>query len=237
MSDSQTVKAAIFDVDGTMVDSMYVWEKVDCDFLTQRGIPVTSEYSETMRGMFFEQAAQYTIDHYGLNESVEQIVSIWLDMARHEYENNVKAKPQLREYLDELKSKGIRLGIATSSDPYLLEPVLSSNHLNSYFDKICYTSQVGRGKSFPDIYLYTARQLGVHPQNCVVFEDIPEGISGANKAGMKTVAVYDKASQQHEQTLKQQAHKYIFGFSEVLGEDLWKETDLPIFSSASSSQP
>ena len=83
-------KAAIFDLDGTLIDSMYVWEKVDRDFLTERGIEVTDEYTEAVRGMYFESAARYTIARYGFKESIEQIIQIWLNMARYEYENNVR---------------------------------------------------------------------------------------------------------------------------------------------------
>ncbi len=211
-------EAAIFDLDGTVIDSMYVWHKVDVDFLTQRGIPVTKEYTEKVRGMFFETAAEYTRRIYGLDESVEQIVQTWLDMARHEYANNVRLKPYTKEYLDFLKKNGVKLGMATSSDPYLLEPVLESNGLSGYFDEICYTSQVGRNKSFPDIYLYTAKKLGVSEKNCIVFEDIPEGISGAKKADMYTVAVYDEASKESEPYLRSVADRYIFDFSDMLEE-------------------
>ncbi len=211
-------KAAIFDLDGTMIDSMYVWEKVDKNFLTQRGIPVTAEYTEKMRGLFFEPAAEYTKRTYGLKESTQQIMQIWLDMARYEYEHNVRLKPYVKEYIDALKNKGVKLGLATSSDPYLLEPVLKSNKVESYFDTVCYTSQVGKNKSFPDIYLYTAEKLGVSPDSCVVFEDIPEGIDGANKAGMYTVAVYDKASENNIGYLKKKADRYIYEFSGMLEE-------------------
>ncbi len=211
-------KAAIFDADGTIIDSMYVWEKIDRDFLTQRGIPVTREYTDTVRGMFFRTAAEYTKSCYALSESVEEIMQIWLDMARHEYEFHVKAKPYVKEYLAYLKAHNIQIGLATSSDPYLLEPVLKNNGLHDYFDTVCYTSEVGKNKSFPDVYIRTAEKLSVKPEECIVFEDIPEGIDGADKAGMYTVAVYDKASAKNSDYLKQKANQYIFGFSEMLGE-------------------
>lgn len=219
------IKAAIFDLDGTLIDSMYVWEKVDIDFLTQRGIPVTKEYTDTVRSMFFETAAKYTINTYNLSESVEQIVQIWLNMAQHEYEFNVKLKKGVYQYLEFLKKNNIKLGIATSSNPYLTNPVLSHNKIADFFDQICYTSQVGKGKDFPDIYLYTAEKLGVSPSECIVFEDIPEGIQSAKQAGMKTVAVYDKSSVFHSETLKNIADKYIFDFSEMSEEKIWNEIE------------
>ncbi len=223
------IEAAIFDLDGTLIDSMYVWQKVDTDFLTQRGIPVTKEYTDTVRGMFFETAAEYTRSTYGLCESVEEIVQVWLDMARHEYARHVRLKPHSKEYLEHLRAGGVRIGMATSSNPYLLEPVLKNNGVLECFDAICYTSQVGRNKSFPDIYLYTAKALGVPGGSCVVFEDIPEGIDGANKAGMYTVAVYDEASREHEAYLRKAADRYIHDFSDMMGEGICKETGYYIF--------
>ena len=123
----ETIRAAIFDLDGTLVDSMYVWSKVDEDFLTQRGIPVTEEYTDKMRSMFFETAAAYTKDTYGLEESVEEIMQVWLDMAHYEYANNVRAKKGALEFLLSMKEKGIALGMATSNNPYLLKPCLDNN--------------------------------------------------------------------------------------------------------------
>ena len=212
-------KAAIFDADGTIIDSMYVWEKVDIDFLTEHGIAVTREYSDAVRGMFFKTAAEYTKNKYGLDESVEEIMQTWLNMARREYESNVRSKPFVREYLEYLRQNDIKIGLATSSDPYLLEPVLTNNGLYEYFDTVCYTSEVGKNKRFPDVYIRTAEKLCVEPEECIVFEDIPEGIEGADKAGMYTVAVYDRASEKDMDYLRKKANKYIFDFSEMLGEN------------------
>ena len=211
-------RAAIFDADGTIIDSMYVWEKVDRDFLTEHGIPVTQEYSDAVKGMFFKTAAEYTKSRYSLEESVEDIMQTWLDMARYEYEHNVRTKPYVREYLEYLRENDVRIGLATSSDPYLLEPVLKNNGLEEYFDTVCYTSEVGKNKSFPDVYIRTAEKLEVEPEKCMVFEDIPEGITGANKAGMYTIAVYDRASEKNSDCLRKKAKKYIFGFAEMLEE-------------------
>ena len=103
------IKAAIFDLDGTLVDSMYVWKKVDEDFLTARGIPTSEDYTDKMRTMFFETAAAYTKETYKLDESVEEIMQVWLDMAHYEYANNVRAKKGALEFLLSMKEKGIVL--------------------------------------------------------------------------------------------------------------------------------
>lgn len=210
------IKAAIFDLDGTLVDSMYVWHKVDVDFLSQRGFEVPDDYSKAIKTMHFETAAEYTIARFKLNETVEEVVSVWLSMAINEYTYNVKLKSGARELIEKLSDDGMRFGIATSSKPFLAEPVLKNNGIYDYFDSICYTSQVGKDKRHPDIYLFTADKLGVKPSECVVFEDIVDGINGANSAGMCTVAVYDNESSSEKETLKHLADKYIMSFDELL---------------------
>lgn len=210
------IKAAIFDFDGTLVDSMYVWSKVDEDFLSERGIMVTKEYTDKMRSMFFETAAVYTKETYGLSESVEEIMQIWLDMAHSEYSGNVRVKPYARQYLEKLKKSGIRLGMATSNNPYLLMPCLDNNKISGMFDCICYTSEVGVNKSNPDIYLYTAEKLGAKPGECVVFEDIIEGIKSSSSVGMKTVAVYDPANEAYTEDLKAFSDLFIYSYEEFL---------------------
>ena len=210
------IKAAIFDLDGTLLDSMYVWEKVDVDFMTQRGIPVSKEYTDIVRSMFFETAAAYTKETYHLSESVEEIMQVWLDMAHSEYANNVKAKPYVVDYLKQLKNSGVILGIATSNNPYLLKPCLEHNGMNGIFSCICYTSEVGLNKSSPDIYLYAAEKLGVKPKECVVFEDIIEGLKSAKSVGMKTVAVYDSSNDDYMDQIKATADRFITSYKEML---------------------
>ncbi len=210
------IKAAIFDLDGTLVDSMYVWHKVDVDFLSERGFEVPDDYSRAIKTMHFETAAEYTIARFNLNETVEDIVSVWLNMAVNEYTYNVRLKDGAKELIEKLRTDGLRLGIATSSKPFLAEPVLKNNGVYDYFNTICCTSEVGMDKRHPDIYLYTAGKLGVKPDECVVFEDIIDGISGANTAGMYTVAVYDTESSSEKETLKKMANKYIMSFEDLL---------------------
>lgn len=210
------IKGAIFDLDGTLIDSMYVWRKIDVDFLAERGFEVPADYEQAIKTMHFETAAEYTISRFNLNESVDEIVSVWLNMAVDEYMHNVKLKDGAKELLEKFKNDNIKIGIATSSKPFLTEPALKNNGVYDYFDAVCCTSQVGKDKRHPDIYLFTAKKLGVRPEECIVFEDIVDGINGAKFAGMKTVAVYDKHSENDSDKLKKLADKYILSFKELL---------------------
>ncbi|MGN0537360.1 MAG: HAD family hydrolase [Acutalibacteraceae bacterium] len=209
-------KAAIFDLDGTLADSMYVWEKVDRDFLASRNIPLTADYSEAVKTMFFKSAAEYTIQRYGFTETPQQIIDIWLDMAQNEYRYNVPLKAGILDYLHHLKSEGIALTIATSSLPKLTLPLLEHHGLTHLIDAICYTDEVGKPKSCPDVYLYAAQRVQARPEDCIVFEDIPQGIQSAKSVGMQTVAVYDQYSLSEQPLLKKLADKYIYSFDEMI---------------------
>ena len=116
------VKAAIFDLDGTLTDSMGIWEKVDVDFLTSHGIDVPDDYSEKIYHMSFKESATYTIETFGLPYTVEEIWKLWNEMARHEYSENVYLKPYAKEFLESLKARGIKLGIATALTRDLFTP-------------------------------------------------------------------------------------------------------------------
>ena len=166
--------------------------------------------------MHFETAAEYTIARFGFKETPQEIMSIWLNMALNEYAHNVRLKDNVEELLKRLKTLSVKIGIATSSKPILAEPVLKNNGVYDCFDIICYTSEVGLDKRHPDIYLLTAKKLGVKPEECIVFEDIIDGVNGAKLAGMRTIAVYDEGSADDVEVLKSIADKYIYSFTELL---------------------
>jgi len=205
-------KAAIFDLDGTLIDSMGVWEKIDIDFLAKRGLPVPETYMNEICARSFREAAEYTIDLFHLEESAGDLIREWNDMAIYEYSHNIKLKPYAKEYLMLLKSCGIKLGIATSLPAVLYEPVLSNNGVRTLFDAICSTDEVERGKEFPDIFLYAAKKLKTKPEKCVVFEDLPQAIRSAKLAGMFVYGVYDASSKEHWDEIKRVADGVLYDF-------------------------
>ena len=117
-------KAVIFDFDGTIANSRYVWQKVDVDFFAKRGMEIPHDYVEAISVMSFYNGAVYTKEKYNIKESVEEIMNEWNSQALHEYKENVVLKPFVKEYLRELKDKGYKIGLATAAlhDYYI--PVL-----------------------------------------------------------------------------------------------------------------
>ncbi|MCL2457110.1 MAG: HAD family phosphatase, partial [Defluviitaleaceae bacterium] len=188
-------KAYIFDLDGTLLDSMSVWTDIDKNFLKNRKIPVPKDFSKNILGMNFSEAAAYVIERFNLRDTVEELIHEWKNMAEFAYENTVQMKPYAKEFLADLRASGAKLAVATSLARELYEPALKKQGIYDWFDAICDSDEAGCGKSRPDIFLLTAKKLGVNPEDCVVFEDILAAVESAKSIGMKVFGVFDKTSQ------------------------------------------
>lgn len=153
-------KAAIFDLDGTLLDSMGVWDQVDIDFLAKRGIEVPADYMGKVAAMQFRQIAEYTIARFGLPDTPEALMQEWDDMARVAYSTVVEAKPHAVEYLSYLKRSGAKLAVATSLPPALREPAMKHVGIFDYFDQIVSVDDANNvGKDRPDVFLLAAGRL------------------------------------------------------------------------------
>ena len=190
------MKAYIFDLDGTLFESMDVWGKVDAAFLEKRGIPHTDEYAQAILAMHFDEAAEYTIKRFGLDENPEDIKQEWLNLAIHAYEHDVELKLHVKDYLFSLSAQGHKLAVATSLPEEIMVPALHKHGIYHIFHAICTAREVGCGKAKPDIFLLAAKKLGVAPEDCLLFDDILAAVKSAKSIGMKVCGVYDKSSQQ-----------------------------------------
>lgn len=187
-------QCAIFDLDGTILDSTGIWERVDQEFLGRRGIPVPQDYMQSMKLHNFESGALYTMERFGLSEKPEDIVKEWFQMAIEEYTYHIQMKPYAKTVLEKLKDRGMKLAVATSSDRTLYTPCLKRNEIYDLFDCFVQTSDVERGKEFSDVYEEAARRCGISVDRCIVFEDILGAVKAAKSGGFYTVAVADEAS-------------------------------------------
>ena len=209
------IKAAIFDMDGTLIDSMWVWKTVDIEYLMKRNITPPDDLRENIEHLSFSETAKYFKERFNLNESIEAIMAEWNDIALKEYTNNVKLKPGAKEFLTLLKSNEIKIGLATSNCNMLLEVALKNNNIYDYFDCITTTNEVNRGKNFPDVYLLCAEKLEVAPAKCIVFEDILPAVIGAKAAGIKVIGVHDLYSENQKEDIMRLADLYIFQYNEL----------------------
>ncbi len=182
------IRGAIFDLDGTLLDSLSAWADVDVRFFQKRGLKVPPDYYNIIKTMDLYEAALYTKALCGLDDPPEAMMEEWLSMIREEYALRISMKEGAAQYIERLHGEGILLGIATSSSPDLFLPALARHGVKDYFSSYTITREA-RGKEFPDVYLLAAKRLGLAPQNCAVFEDIPLGLKSAKAGGFYTVAV------------------------------------------------
>ncbi|RLD56134.1 MAG: HAD family phosphatase [Bacteroidetes bacterium] len=210
-------KAVIFDLDGTLIDSMGIWLSVDKEFLTKRNIPHPKKlFNDMNTGNSFMEVAEYFKKKFKLTESIEEIMNQWIQMAVARYKKNTKLKPGAFKLLQYLKEHQIKLGIGTSNSRYLAEIVLSSNNVLEYFDTIVDGQDVMKGKPFPDIFLKVASNLNIVPEYCIVIQDILDGIKAAKNAGMTAFAIYDKFAKSEEKEIQQMADFYAKNFYEII---------------------
>lgn len=210
------IKGAIFDLDGTLIDSTWIWNRIDMDFLGKRGYDVPEDYVYHIAPLGVDETAIYTKERFHLLETTDEIKKEWYDMAIDAYTNEILLKPGVYDYLHILHNKGISLAVATASDKELVVPVLRRNKVLELFNNITTIKEVSRGKGYPDIYILAAEKMNLGPAECVVYEDIIQGVTGSKKGGFYTVAVNDNHSAEYKENLINMADKYINSFEELI---------------------
>ncbi len=204
--------AVIFDLDGSLVDSMWIWKDIDIEYLARFHIALPEDLQEAIQGMSFSETAEYFKNRFQIPDSIEKMKADWNQMAWDKYTKEVPLKKGVAEFLKECKKRNIKLGIATSNSRELVDNIVAVHGLSNYFSCIMTGCEVAKGKPFPDIYLAVAGQLDVEPARCLVFEDIIPGIMAGKNAGMEVCAVEDEYSAQDKERKCELADYYIEDF-------------------------
>ncbi|MCI8455048.1 MAG: HAD family phosphatase [Lachnospiraceae bacterium] len=186
--------AVLFDLDGTLVDSMWMWDKIDLEFLGRFGLTCPPGLAREIEGMSFSETAIYFKERFHLPLSLDEIKECWILMAVDKYRHEVPLKAGAKEFLDYCVRNGLKVGVATSNGRELVEAVIESVQIGYAIQVIVTGCEVAGGKPRPDVYLETAKRLGASPEECLVFEDIPAGILAGKRAGMTVIAVADAFS-------------------------------------------
>lgn len=205
-------EGVIFDLDGSLVDSMWMWREIDIEYLGRFGISLPERLQAEIEGMSFSETAVYFKERFAIPDSLEQMKADWNRMAWDKYTYEVPLKPGIREFLQGCKEHNIKLGIATSNSRELVDNIAKVHGLDEVFDCIMTSCEVAKGKPAPDIYLAVAKRLGVAPEKCLVFEDIIPGIMAGKNAGMQVCAVEDEYSVQDRAAKQELADFYIEDF-------------------------
>ena len=208
-------KAFLFDLDGTLVDSMWMWGAIDVEYLGKFGLTCPPDLQKAIEGMSFSETAAYFKKRFALEASLEEIKADWVSMSIEKYRSQVPPKPGTEAFLSWAAKQNIKMAVCTSNGREMVDAVLSSLNLARYFDCIITGCEVATGKPSPDIYLEAARRMKVSPEECAVFEDVPAGILAGKRAGMEVFAVEDEYSLGMEEEKRALSDFYIRDYREL----------------------
>lgn len=195
---ARRIRAVIFDADGTLVDSMPMWNRITYDYADFKGVYAPPGLSKKLNAMCLEQCAAYYREELGVSGSIGDIVAEIVGMAREKYRTQVPEIPGAADFVRVLHERGIRTAVATASDLESLRPALERLGILPYIDVMESCTTIGKSKESPDIYIKCAADFGAEPEDCVVFEDALYAVRTAKKAGFSVVGVFDPTQTESE---------------------------------------
>lgn len=210
------IKAVLFDLDGTLVDSMWMWPEIDREFLKERGFDTPPDLKKDIDGLSIWDDAIYFKKRFGLKDSEQELIDIWNGMAMHHYEKDTPLKPGAGVFIDYLKKHGYLIGLVTSNSLVLCTAATKANGVYEDFDTFVTSEDVAHGKPDPAGYLLAAERLKVEPSECLVAEDLPVGLIAAKRAGMRAVAVKDRYSEEDIEEKERLADAVIADYQELI---------------------
>ncbi len=209
------MKGLIFDLDGTLVDSMPSWGRQLDDLLTGRGITPPADLLDRTKTLGLEMATGMVLDEFGLSDDPAVVFQQFQTNMEHLYCSTIPLKPGVREFLDEMLAKDVPMAVATATSRPLVEKVLAHHQLTGHFQSITTVAEVGIGKHDPRIFLAAADKLSMPPEQCIVFEDSLKAVRSANTAGFDTIAIYEESNLSEQKALTEEATVYIHDFRDL----------------------
>lgn len=209
-------KACIFDMDGTLVDSLNIWKDIDKRFFLEHNMELPSDYDKRIAHMSFMEMAYFTKEEYNIKEDANEIASTWLQWSKEAYENTIQLKPYALELLRKLYDMNIPLSLATTNDESLYLPCLKRLDIIKYFKYIDNVNRLNTTKKEPKIYLHLSNKMKTKPEETIVFEDILMALTSAKEAGFLTCGVYDKANIKDMEKIIEKSDCFIENYKEVI---------------------
>ena len=218
-----TIKGAIFDLDGTLINSLIIWdvmwEKFGQMFLGKNGFRPTQKDDKAIRTMTLVEATEYINGIYHFSDDSGKVLEAANKIIEDFYANEVESKDGVKGFLEELLQKGVKMCVASATDLRLVKIAIEHCGLGKYFSEVLSCADIGKGKDKPDIYLLAMQKLGTSLEETCVFEDSHVAIETAHSIGMKTVGIYDDYNYGQDE-IKKTANAYI-----AKGETLLKLLD------------
>ena len=209
------ITGAIFDFDGTIVDSMPMWEQVPGELVARHGQVMTHEMFVITEPMSADEECAWFHEHLGVGESGEALFQELREMVREAYRTRVDAWPHVEEFLQSLADAGIPMVIASSTPADDIRVGLRAHGLEHFFSDVIFTGDVGRGKEFPDVYYHALGVLGTEMETTWVFEDAPFGVRTAYQTGFPVVALLNDHDGRDEAFLRENCDILVHGYDEL----------------------
>lgn len=203
------ISGAIFDMDGTLTDSMFIWEDLGKRYLISCGVTPSENLREEIKKLTVFETAEYFRERYGLKKTNEEIYAGVDALLWPMYRDEVSPKEGVQLVLETLKEHGIPMVVATATDRHIVEMVLEKSGLLGYFSEIFTTGAVGAGKEDPLIFEMALQSLGTPKAETIVFEDTLYAIKTAKQAGFLIAGVYDDSQDSLQDEIKALSDFYI----------------------------
>ena len=208
---TNNIKGAIFDMDGTLTDSMGRWSEIYAMLIDYLKIELPQGFTMKVNHIPMRKRVGEILKLLSLDFCEEEVYSFWIEKTVEYYNKDFKTKPYMLEALKTLKEQNVVMAIATASDIRCAEAFIKSNNLTEYISIITGLEEVSRPKNYPDIYLKAAKRLSVDPSECIVFEDALTAIKAAKSGGFLVCGVQDDISRCDEEQIKKISN-FIMGF-------------------------
>lgn len=208
----------IFDLDGTLLDSMYVWKDVGANFLREHHITPSAHLRDILKKQTLPETAQYFKNTYNIPFTADQIVEEIIQMVANQYRDHVQLKPFVLEYLKVQQKQGTKMCILTASEATYIQTAIDRLEIAPYFEFIMTCTEAGFNKNTPTVYEFAMQRLGGTKDTTAVFEDALYAVKAAKEGGFYVVAVQDDITENDTPMIQSLCDKYIYSYQELLSE-------------------